>query len=196
VRCRLTASLASAFQLYDTNRTQLGYYRGSILPDAVRSYRGVMERFLREPAGAANPLAFADIVNAQEILARTVTSYLQTLHGFWDSVVDVADLLQTNDLFQVETDPHAIPPVPPLEALPSLPCCHPCSPVDGALLNGADGSWPHTTPDLTTPAAPAKKETPKELPDPVPRLPVKVPPGMDPALLEPPPTLAAAKKHE
>jgi cobalt-zinc-cadmium efflux system outer membrane protein len=163
-RCRLTSELATAFQNYDSNRELLGYYRDQILPDQVRAYRGVIGRFLREPAGAPNPATFADIVNAQQILASVIATYLQTLSALWSSVVEVADLLQTDDLFQVQTDPHAIPSVPSLESLPPLPCCHPCSPVDPALRNGADGSWPGKTPCLFPPPGPAKEEKPPEKP--------------------------------
>ena len=42
----------------------------------------------------------------------------------------VADLIQTDDLFQFAR-PEAVPPLPGLEQLPPLPCCHPCAPPPG-----------------------------------------------------------------
>src|SRR5581483_792259 len=45
VRDALTATLADAFERYETNRVLLEYYRDQILPDQVRAYRGVYQRY-------------------------------------------------------------------------------------------------------------------------------------------------------
>ena len=63
-------------------------------------------------------------MTAQQTLAADVTTYLGILGSLWTSVVSVADLLQTDDLFQL-AQPRRMPPLPDLDQLPPLPCCHP-----------------------------------------------------------------------
>ena len=61
----------------------------------------------------------------------------------------VADLLQTNDLFQIGLEAPQMQPleaVPDLEHLPILPCEHPCTTMPDPALKGADGSWPPASP--------------------------------------------------
>jgi cobalt-zinc-cadmium efflux system outer membrane protein len=151
VRSALSATLADAFERYETNRLTLEMYRNQILPDAVRVYRGVYERYQKEPAAAGgNPPNLGDVVVAQQTLAGVVGTYLTTLGLMWQAVVDVTDLLQTNDLFQVTDHPvptEGVPPVPDLEHLPGLPCCHPCSPLPEAHQKVVDGTWPPALPD-------------------------------------------------
>lgn len=153
VRNELTGRLAEAFQRYQNNRAILDIYRKQILPDQVRAYRGTYERHQQEP----DRVGFADIVVAQQLLATSITTYVATLEAMWSSVVDVAHLLQTNDLFQAGQATEPLLGVPELESLLSLPCCHPCSPLPDPQLKGSNGAWPVVTPNLTeTPAAPAK----------------------------------------
>lgn len=121
----LTTTLAMAYTGYKQNLDALEYYRRHILPDQVRYYRGVLNR--RQIDIAAN---FADLVTAQQTLAANVATYLGILGSLWSSVVSVADVLQTDDLFQLAQS-RAVPALPDLEALPSWPCCHEC-PVPGA----------------------------------------------------------------
>jgi outer membrane protein, heavy metal efflux system len=52
---------------------------------------------------------------AQQLLAATITTYVSTLGDAWTAVVDVANLLQTTDLFQVGTE-QPVAPVPELPA--------------------------------------------------------------------------------
>ena len=70
--------------------------------------------------------------------------------------MDVAALLQTEDLFQTG-ESHCPAPVPDLAALAPLPCCHPCSPLPDPALKGADGSWP--TPPVEVEAPSVGKKT-------------------------------------
>jgi cobalt-zinc-cadmium efflux system outer membrane protein len=154
VRDDLTNRLAAAFEQYENNRVLLEYYRDQILPDQVRAYRGIYLRYVGEQQ-ATSPLAFGDVVQAQQTLVTTVTTYVTTLGSFWTAVVGVADLLQTDDLFQV--GPDAVPtqwiaPVPDLQRL--LPCCHPCTPLPDPALKGANGSWPPAVPANAPPATP------------------------------------------
>lgn len=166
VRSELTARLAEAFERYENNRVIIAYYRDQILPDLVRVYRGVYERYQREPAGpATNPPGFTDVVVAQQNLAQAVATYVTTLGNLWQGVVDVADLLQTLDLFGLAGPTEVIHAIPDLETLAPLPCCHPCSPVPGLHQKVIDGDWrpadrgavgqPTPLPSLPPPAGPS-----------------------------------------
>jgi cobalt-zinc-cadmium efflux system outer membrane protein len=125
----LTTTLATAYMGYKNNLDALEYYRRYILPDQVRTYRGVFRRRQID-----SMVALADLVGAQQTLAANVTSYLGVLGSLWSSVVGVADLLQTDDLFQL-AQPRAVPALPDLDALLSWPCCHDCPPT-GACHQG------------------------------------------------------------
>jgi cobalt-zinc-cadmium efflux system outer membrane protein len=168
VRTALTATLAQAFERYKNNRVLLGFYREQILPDLVRVYNGVYERYRQEPPGGTKP-EFNDVVVAQSNLASAVTTYVATLGAMWQAVVDVTDLLQTNDLFQVNGEPAAVEHVaaiPDLEKLAPLPCRHPCSPLPGLYQQPPDGTWP--------PVAPGKSDS-----------------GMPPPMPAPPPAMSS-----
>jgi cobalt-zinc-cadmium efflux system outer membrane protein len=172
----LTTTLATAYMGYKNNLEALEYYRKFILPDQVRYYRGVLDRRQIDQSAA-----FGDLVTAQQTLVTNVTSYLGILGSLWMSVVSVADLLQTDDLFQLG-QPLAVPAVPDLEALPSWPCCHECPPPGGqsgaCLLTPTQATAPmfngkceilpaleHPTAPLTLPPAtgdqPASETVPK-----------------------------------
>jgi len=129
----LMNNLATAFTGYKTNLDGLEYYRKYILPDQVRVYKGIFERrFIDQAVG------FTDLVSAQQTLAADVSTYLTILSGLWTSVVSVADLLQTDDLFQLGK-PLMLEPLPDLEHLPPLPCCHGCAAGHCAADNCAAG---------------------------------------------------------
>jgi cobalt-zinc-cadmium efflux system outer membrane protein len=121
VELSLTTTLASAYTNYKTSLNSLEYYRKFILPDQVRYYRGVFERRDVDLA-----VGFGDLVAAQQTLAASVTQYLTTLGQVWTSVLSVADLLQTDDLFQL-AEVQVVPSLADLESLPPLPCCHPAA---------------------------------------------------------------------
>ena len=57
-------------------------------------------------------MSLQDVVNAQQILAQSVTTYITTLNTLWTAVVDLASLMQTDDLFAMPTceDPCAKEP--------------------------------------------------------------------------------------
>ena len=136
VRNDLTVRVAEAFERYDNNRRILAYYRTGILPDQVRAYRALYLRHHREP----DQINLQDVVNAQQILAQSVTTYIVALNALWTAVTDVSNLLQTDELYADTGD--ALPcNVPVLKALtePRTPSC--CTPVDPALKT-MDGSWP------------------------------------------------------
>jgi cobalt-zinc-cadmium efflux system outer membrane protein len=144
VRDSLTYQLASAFNHYDTNLRSLEKYRLA-LEDQVRVFRAVYERHQQQP----NVVGFGDIVTAQQTLAGLLANYITTLQQEWQAVVEVASLMQTDDLFQVQdelVDPHCHP-IQDLEQLLPLRCCHRSSPMpDTGNLHAADGSWPDPLP--------------------------------------------------
>jgi cobalt-zinc-cadmium efflux system outer membrane protein len=118
VELNLTNTLATNYNNYKNALNGLEYYRRYILPDQVRAYRGVFERRQIDPASA-----FGDLVQAQQTLAADVSAYLTILGQLWTAVVSVADLLQTDDLFQL-AQPREVPALPDLERLADWPCCH------------------------------------------------------------------------
>ncbi len=119
VEQNLTNTLAAAYMNYKNNLDALEYYRRFILPDQVQAYRGAYDRRQIDPNAS-----FGDVVSAQQTLAADVTTYLTTLGQLWTSVTAVADLIQTDDLFEFAR-PQAVPPLPDLSQLGPLPCCHP-----------------------------------------------------------------------
>jgi cobalt-zinc-cadmium efflux system outer membrane protein len=127
----LTNTLATNYLGYKTNLESLEYYRRFILPDQVRYYRGVYDRRRVDPNSA-----FGDLVQAQQTLASNVSTYLGILSSLWTSVISVADMMQTDDLFQLGT-PHELPELPDLDHLRPWLCIHPC--IGLACANGACG---------------------------------------------------------
>ena len=128
VEVALTNNLATAFAAYRNNLKALEYYRTNILPDQVQAYRGF---YLRR--NVAGDVTFGDVATAQQTFVTGITTYLTVLGQLWSSAVSVADLLQTDDLFQL-AQPEEVPSLPDLDRLLPLPCNHPCSP----LLKGPD----------------------------------------------------------
>jgi len=152
VELNLTNTLAAAYTNYKTNLDALEYYRRYILPDQVRAYRGAYDRRQIDPNAS-----FGDVVSAQQTLASDVTTYLQTLGQLWTAVTSVADVIQTDDLFEFAR-PQAVPPLPDLEQLTPLPCCHPSAVPPGAGASVAvrsEGSVPEIEP------VPAPKPLPR-----------------------------------
>jgi cobalt-zinc-cadmium efflux system outer membrane protein len=126
-----TTTMATNFLSYENNIKGLEYYR-RILPELVLYYRGVLFRLATLGTKPANitTFRFTDLVTAQQALTTGVASYLALLGQVWTSAVNVADPLQTDDLFQMGR-PEALPPIPDLEHLPPLPCGHDCPPQAG-----------------------------------------------------------------
>ncbi len=174
VRDDLTTRLANAFEAYENNRVLLHLYRDKILPDQVRAYRGTYRRYMEELAPAPAPgvtstPAFADVVVAQQNLAQSLTTYVSTVGAMWQAVADVADVAQTDDLFQLGFAgpcPETVA-APCLANLPGLPCFHPCSPLPDPALKGGDGAWPAAAPNLDD--MPKNAPTNIQIPAPPPR---------------------------
>lgn len=116
----LTNRLADAYTNYQNNLYAIDYYRRYILPDLVRYYRGVYQRRPLDPEN----VNVGDLAFAQQNLSQNVTAYLAVLGNLWQSVVNVADFLQTDDLFQVAT-PRPLPELPDFDMLSQWACGHP-----------------------------------------------------------------------
>jgi cobalt-zinc-cadmium efflux system outer membrane protein len=154
VRSELTTQTAEAFERYQNQRALLEMYRMQILPNQVQAFRAAVARHFR--AGEKGGVSYNDLVTSEQTLAALINQYLNTLRDQWSAVVDLANLLQTADLFQsLETDPVA--PVPDLEKLSPLACQHPCSPINEPGHLGADGFWPNPGQAETIPLPKSRK---------------------------------------
>ncbi|MBI1916807.1 MAG: TolC family protein [Planctomycetes bacterium] len=112
VRNDLSQQLAAAYERYLNNRALVAYYRDRILPSQVRVYRTMRKRYDVEP----EKVGFNDLVTAQQTLGGILATYLQALQAQWEAVVEVATLLQTDDLYELGQD-LTHPPSCPLDQL-------------------------------------------------------------------------------
>ena len=156
----LTNTLAGNFTNYQNNLNALEYYRRYILPDQVRYYRGVFDRRQLDINASPN-----DLVTAQQALATNVQAYLGILGSLWTSVVSVADLMQTDDLFQLAKKSE-LPELPDLDNMPSWLCPHHrsgkgamngCPPKAMSLPSVSSGQPVQTAPTADAPALPAPR---------------------------------------
>jgi cobalt-zinc-cadmium efflux system outer membrane protein len=196
----LTNALAMNYANYQNNLKALEYYRRWILPDQVRYYRGVFERRQADPAVAALPPA--DLVTAQQGLATAVQTYLGILGSLWTSVVSVADMIQTPDLFQRELAiGRELPALPNLDQIPNWLCPHqrlaggpPGACAPGPLVKPvpvpAGGATPMLPPadDPVLPAPQKAGDTPV--------VPQAKPAELNQQLLEPPPEIPKKSKDD
>lgn len=192
VRNDLYSRLADAFNRYQSYRKQLALYRDNIMPDLVRVFDAIYQRYYAiggmQPAqlnpavppaapagGGVGPLpvyqppqpGINDVVVAQQILTTSISSYITNLAGMWQAVVDVTDLIQTNDMFRMgqstlPTEP--LPPPPDLEKLKPLLHTHPCSPLQDPKLRGGDPTWPEPIPTRDNHPMPSADESRKAQP--------------------------------
>jgi cobalt-zinc-cadmium efflux system outer membrane protein len=116
-RNALLATLADAFNRYQTARATVEA-TGLQVRDQVRAYRGVYARRQQDPTN----VAFGDVVTAQQTLVGYLSAYLTALGAQWTAVVDVANLLQTDDLFQAGGRHDEVMPLPDLEHLVAPSC--------------------------------------------------------------------------
>lgn len=91
---RLMAQFAGIHADFATSRIVAESYRTDLLPDQVRAYRGVHERFRVE----GGTIDFSQLVVAQQQLSTIVTSYLDALTNQWESAINQAEILQIDDL--------------------------------------------------------------------------------------------------
>jgi outer membrane protein, heavy metal efflux system len=98
VRNELTGKVAEAFERYENNRVLLDTYKKQILPNQVQAFRAAV---LRHALGGDDKISYTDVVTSQQTLVGLINSYLTALNDQWSAVVDIANLLQTDDLFQM-----------------------------------------------------------------------------------------------
>lgn len=115
----LIQQLADAVSRYESSRTQAANYRTSLLPDQVRTYRGIYQRYQED----REAVSFGDIVVAQQTLATLITSYVDILNQQWRAFVDMNRLLQLEDVGQIGmfAEQPADGPAPPAPVPPSVP---------------------------------------------------------------------------
>lgn len=109
-RNTLTASLAEAFGKYEANRQLAESFQADALRDQVRAYRGVYQRYLADPSS----VSFNDVIVAQQTVAQVLNQYLDILQSQWQSLVDIGELLQVDDLMELG----------PLSVVASVPDLH------------------------------------------------------------------------
>jgi cobalt-zinc-cadmium efflux system outer membrane protein len=144
-RNALINTLADAFNRYQTARRTVDIV-GQQVRDQVRVYRGVRERRERVPG----QVSFGDVVTAEQTLSGYISSYVTALGSQWQAVVDLANLLQTEDLFQAGRQLQPVEPLPDLKHLlpppaPNVPECGPRVPAPrpaGATCASGSSSCP------------------------------------------------------
>ena len=115
-RNNLTGTLADAYNRYETARLQVAISLQQV-EDQVRVYRGIYNRRQSDPTN----VGFGDLVTAQQTLGTYIANYVTALGLQWVAVVDVANVLQSDDLYQTEKMSD-VAPVPRLPlGLPLLP---------------------------------------------------------------------------
>ncbi len=129
-RNALIGVLAEAYGRYQTAQRTVAIVQEQ-LRDQVRVYRGLRQRY---ETGAAGTVGFTDLFVAQQSLAGFIASYITALGSQWQAVVDVANLLQTEDLFGLQP-PEPMPPTPDLNHLqpPPAPVADPPGPLASLL---------------------------------------------------------------
>jgi cobalt-zinc-cadmium efflux system outer membrane protein len=95
---RLMSQLAESFNRYETSRVISESYRKDLVPDQVRVYRGVYDRFLID----GQSVDFAQVVISQQTLGQVVSSYVASLQSEWLATVDLAETLQVDDLMTMD----------------------------------------------------------------------------------------------
>ncbi|MCA9235665.1 MAG: TolC family protein [Planctomycetales bacterium] len=91
----LTGRLAEAYGRYESNRRFSQDFQPASLRDQVQTYRGVYQRYRSDAQG----MSFNDVIVAQQTLSMLLNQYLMLLGDQWQAVVDVAELLQIDDIY-------------------------------------------------------------------------------------------------
>jgi cobalt-zinc-cadmium efflux system outer membrane protein len=95
-RNALIGTLADAFNRYETGRVTVEA-AAQQMADQLRAYRAMRARRNAVP----DSVAFNDLVTAQQALAGYIAGYITALGLQWQAAVDVANVLQTDDLYQL-----------------------------------------------------------------------------------------------
>ncbi len=113
----LVGRLAEAFARYDANRQVAANYRDKILPNFIQAYRATALQFQAEP----DKVGFNDIVVAQQNVGVALQAYLAALTAQWQGVVDVAAVLQLDELYLETRTPGADASGSPAVVVPAAP---------------------------------------------------------------------------
>src|SRR5262249_23672767 len=129
-RNALITTLADAYGRYLTAERQVEIVQEQ-LNDQVRAYRGLRDRY---EAGGAGGVVFIDLFVAEQTLAGFVANYISALGQQWQAVVDVSNLLQTEDLEGISPQ-EGIPAPPDMNHLqpPAAPIADPPGPLTSLL---------------------------------------------------------------
>jgi cobalt-zinc-cadmium efflux system outer membrane protein len=95
VRNDLVRRVAEAFERYENARQLVANTRDRILPNQVRVYRGVFQRYQQEP----DKVNYNDLAVAQQGVGNAMSDFLAALAEQWAAVVELANLLQLEDLY-------------------------------------------------------------------------------------------------
>lgn len=114
VRSDLSTRLADAYERYETNRLTVANYKDRVLPDLAKSYNAARSRALVTPSDiASTPVSSFEFIATEQLYINALTTYQTALANQWQAVVDVASLLQIDDLYQE---------IPPAHSAPQVPC--------------------------------------------------------------------------
>ncbi len=91
--------LADALARYQINRVLVENYRDRVLPNLSQAYRAQIRTYDVLP----EKVSFTDKVQAQQNLAAALQNYLSALDAMWKAAVDVAALVQTDDIYSPPT---------------------------------------------------------------------------------------------
>jgi outer membrane protein, heavy metal efflux system len=159
-RLQLTNNLADAFNRYVTNRDQVQMARQQ-LEDQVR----IMPMLYNRYQTTVGEVVFGDLVTAVQTLTTYASTYVTALGLQWTAIVDVANLLQTGNLFQVGLNEEVFP-VPDLEEM-LRPCWPRPGPAGCPAAVEASGAVSKMDAGFATNGAGTPSQgTPVSLPDP------------------------------
>ncbi len=130
----LTSRLADAFDRYEANSVLARDSRERVLPDLARVY-GAAARRIEASDVKDVTVNSLDFITHYQLYVAALTAYVGALQAQWQAVVDIASLIQTDELFR-GTEGLEPPPEPDLRHL--LPCSHPCNPLE--QRNGERGA--------------------------------------------------------
>jgi cobalt-zinc-cadmium efflux system outer membrane protein len=153
VRNALTASMADAFRRYDENKRLVEMYEKTIMPKQVTAFIATLKR---HDYGGEGEAVFWDVINAEQSLLTVMGNYLPLLGNLWLAVADVANLQQTNDIYQLS---EALEPVSMFDLEKMIECCHPCGSARGIDMKGVDLNWHYSATDIMAPAKNQPSET-------------------------------------
>jgi cobalt-zinc-cadmium efflux system outer membrane protein len=161
VQSDLTARFSEAYNRYETNRVLLEIYRKQILPKQVQAFRGAVLVHFGIDAGK---VSYTDLVQSEQNLVSVIPAYLAVLANQWQALVDLSNLMQTDQLYQMAEEVNCEPEVN-LEELLRLPCHHRC-PASAPMATRAGFSLAPAVPvqERPAPAGPMPEKMSPERP--------------------------------